>query len=448
MAVSQAFGKTLRKEFLFEERFLNLNHGSFGTYPAKIRDVLRDLQDRAEARPDPFIRYDYPRLLDGSRAAMANLLNAPVDSLVFVPNATTGLNTVLRNFTFRPGDKILYFATIYGGCEKTVAYMTETTPVEDVKIAYTYPVSDEWLVQSLKDTVAAEKAAGSAVRFAIFDTVASMPGVRMPFERLTQACKELGVMSFIDAAHGVGHVDLDLSKLDCDFLVSNCHKWLFVPRGCAIFFVPERNQHFIRSTIPTSHGFQPQPRNGGLSSVNPFEPSTKSAFVTNFEFVGTLDNSPYLCIEPALKFRQALGGEERIRSYCYHLAREGGQRVARMLGTCVLENDEQTLGNCCFSNVKLPLELNAVVRVADKINGRDDNASTVPFKVRDWLGSTMMREYDTFMALYFYGGAWWVRLSAQIYLEMEDFEWGGKVVQELCTRVMKGDFLPAVSEKL
>lgn len=70
----------------------------------------------------------------------------------------------------------------------------------------------------------AVEASGGTVKLAIFDAIVSMPGVRMPFERLTQACKELGVLSCVDGAHGVGHIELDLGQLDADFFVSNCHK--------------------------------------------------------------------------------------------------------------------------------------------------------------------------------------------------------------------------------
>lgn len=60
---------------------------------------------------------------------------------------------MLRNLTFEPGDHIVYFATIYGACEKTVTYITETTPAEAVKIGYTYPVEDDWLVEQLEEKV-------------------------------------------------------------------------------------------------------------------------------------------------------------------------------------------------------------------------------------------------------------------------------------------------------
>jgi selenocysteine lyase/cysteine desulfurase len=202
----------------------NTSAGSFGTYPQPIRSALRSFQDAAEARPDAFIRYDFKALLDESRAAISNLLNVPVETCVFVPNATTGVNTVLRNLVYKPGDVIVYFDTIYGACERSVTYITETTPAEAVKVKYTYPVSDAWLVGEFKRIIKEQQSNGKNVKLAIFDTVVSLPGLRMPFEALTDACREFGVLSCVDGAHGVGHLELNLAKLDPDFFVSNCHK--------------------------------------------------------------------------------------------------------------------------------------------------------------------------------------------------------------------------------
>jgi len=145
--------------------------------------------------------------------------------VVFVPNATTGVNTVLRSLKFEDGDYILYFATIYKACDTTVEYIVETTPAKRVKLEYTYPVEDDWLVNAFYEKVQEVKNTGGRVKIAIFDTVVSMPGVRVPFERLTEACKELGVLSCLDGAHAVGHINVDMGKLDPDFFISNCHKY-------------------------------------------------------------------------------------------------------------------------------------------------------------------------------------------------------------------------------
>ncbi|KAF7343030.1 putative aminotransferase family protein [Mycena venus] len=425
---SSPFGRKLRKDFLFDDDYININHGSFGTYPKPVQDAFRHWQNRAEARPDQFIRYDFPVELRRSRASMADYLNVPFETVVFVPNATTGVNTVLRNLEYDDGDVIVYFATIYGACEKTVKYICETTKAQEAKVEYTYPVEDEELVRKFKEVVAEENSAGRKVKVAIFDVVVSMPGVRMPFEALTEACRELGVLSLIDGAHGVGQIELDLGKLDPDFFISNCHKWLLTPRGCAIFYVPLRNQRLMRSTVPTSHGFLPR---------------------QNFAFVGSDDWSPFLCVEPALAYRAALGGEAAIRTYCETLAREGGLRVAALLGTEVLENKAGTLGKCFFANVRLPLDLSACeALVAAKAGEREAagkkavGREEVPGLVKNWAARMTAKEYGGVSgADRVWRGGWWVRLSAMVYLEMADFEWAAGVLKKICERAEEGEWL-------
>lgn len=184
----------------------------------------------------------------------------------------------------------------------------------------------------------------------------------MPFEELTNICKSENVLSCIDGAHSIGQIPLNLRETDPDFYVSNCHKWLFVPRGCAVFYVPVRNQALIRSSLPTSHGFVPKETE---AVFNPLPPSGKSEFVNQFEFVGTLDNSPYLCVPAGVQWRKkvkygGLEGEEAIMKHCVDLAKKGGNEAAKTLGTEVMENPEGTLRRCAFANVRLPLEFQEI----------------------------------------------------------------------------------------
>lgn len=143
---------------------------------------------------------------------------------MFVANATTGVSTVLRALQFRPGDKIVFFDFIYGACRNCIVYAEESTPVVGVEIEAVFPLSDDDLVARLRTAIQREQAAGACVRVAVFDSIVSMPGLRLPFERLIGVCRELGVLSLVDGAHGIGHIPLDLAALDADFFVSNCHK--------------------------------------------------------------------------------------------------------------------------------------------------------------------------------------------------------------------------------
>lgn len=397
--------------------------------------MLRHYQDLAEAKPDKFIRYEYPALLDQSRTAIAKVLKAPVETCAFLSNATTGINTVLRALEFEKGDVIIYFSAIYGACEHTVTFITETTPAESHKVSFTYPIATIDLCDKFEDAIKEVKAAGKNPKLTIFDTIVSLPGVRMPFEELTKLCRKHNILSCIDGAHSVGQIDIDMAKLDPDFYVSNCHKWLHVPRGCAVFYVPERNQHLIRSTIPTSHGYIARPSPTGETVVNPLPPSTKSKYITNFEFVGTLDNSPYLCIPAALEWRKKLvwkdkQGEEAVKAYTHWIALAAAELTAKKLGTEVMDNEERSLTKCSLTNVLLPI-------LIDDVAG-GDLATAV--KVAQWMAKTIVQEYNTFLAIVIHNNAFWVRLSGQVYLTLQDFESGATTLSEVCKRVNRGEW--------
>jgi len=160
-------------------------------------------------------------MLGNSRAAIASLLKVPVDEVVLVPNATTAINTVLRNMQFEKGDVILRLSTAYGAVAKTIEYIRETTPAESIVLELDYPISDDDLVERFQSGIKAAKEGGKNVRVGSFDTISSSPGVRVPWERLVDVCKAEGVLSM---AHSVGQIKLDLNKAQPDFFVSNLHK--------------------------------------------------------------------------------------------------------------------------------------------------------------------------------------------------------------------------------
>ena len=87
-----------------------------------------------------------------------------------------------------------------------------------------WPCEDDELIAAFEKTVQDVRATGKNPRLAIFETVSSMPGVRLPFKELTKKSKELGILSFVDGAQGIGQIEIDLGALKPDFFTSNLHK--------------------------------------------------------------------------------------------------------------------------------------------------------------------------------------------------------------------------------
>lgn len=243
-------------------------------------------------------------------------------------------------------------------------------------------------------------------------------------------------------------------------------RWLFVPRGCAVFHVPRRNQHLI-TTIPTSHGYIPITTGTSTDPSahpapnNPLPRSTKSPWVTMFEFVGTVDNAPYLCLPGALAFRETVcpGGEKGIREYSNRIAFVGAKIFAERLGTEVMSVASR---ECALVNVRLPIavgneperyraeekeEEEAVEKEEGAANETRVKRNRKPkwsvkqedaVTVTEYISRRMVEAYDTFIAVMLYRGNWYARVSGQVYLEESDFEAGVSVVERLLGELTEG----------
>nr|OQO28463.1 hypothetical protein B0A51_05542 [Rachicladosporium sp. CCFEE 5018] len=315
-----------------------------------------------------FIWYEYrTHLLDDSRRVIENYLKAPSDTCVYVPNATTGIESVLRNL--------------------------QTTPFQTRGVAFTLPVTHAAICKLFEQTIESVLEDGQRPILALYDTISTCPGVRLPFEALTKICKRYDILDCIDGVHGIGQLLIDLTSLDPDFFTSNAHKWLYVPRPCAVLYVPNRIQHLMRPTLPTSFRME--------------EP-----FAGNFAYVGTLNDAPYLC-----------SGEAAVMGYMLDLARKGGATVAEKLGTEVMENEAGELGNCTFAVVRLPIDVGEFAAgYAPKLSA----------KICAWVQKTMTFDHETAVVVFFYNGKCWVQLSAQVYLTLEDFEIAGDLLVKAC----------------
>lgn len=342
-----SFGHQLRGKYFdgLDPEVLPVNHGSYGLTPTPIYHKYVEALQHDNSFPDRFIRFELRSNYINLLKALGEFLNVDYHNLAIVDNATTGVNTALRSYPFEKGDKLVVATTGYDSCVHAIRFLQERIGVEVIVVDLVYPLEDEEVVEKFRKAFQKHQP-----KLALFDTVTSIPGVRVPFEQLVALCREFKVISLIDGAHSIGLMNIDLGKLNPDIYTSNLHKWLYVPRGCAVFYVKPELQYLIQ-TMPISHSYLSVQQELALS---PQERETR--FIDKFCFVGSKNFAVISCIIPAIELRVSIGGEKAIEKYCHELCIEVGRVISTEVwpGAAILDNKSKTLITTMI-NIEVPV---------------------------------------------------------------------------------------------
>ena len=260
-------------DFLLDPEIAYLNHGAYGACSRVVLDEYQRLQFELERGPTDFFQrrlgdWPYPRetvpgLLSEARAKLAAFLNARAADLVFVRNATSGLNAVIRSLRLRPDAEVLTTAHEYGAIVNTWEFVGANLVL----------CSPEKLVDRI----------GPSTRAIFLSHVTSPTAVVFPVQEICAEARRAGVLSIVDGAHAPGQVPVDLAALDADIYAGNCHKWLCAPKGSGFLWARPEHQRWIAPLV-ISWGYRDE---AGFNELH--------------GWAGTLDPAAYLTVPKAIE---------------------------------------------------------------------------------------------------------------------------------------------------
>jgi isopenicillin-N epimerase len=291
-------GTDLRADFLLDESVTFLNHGSYGACPRTVFERYQEWQLELERQPVLFLSRRIERLLADARAVLGEYVGADPDDLVFVPNATAGVNIAAWPSGLERGDEVLTTNLEYGALDLTWEHVCEDFGARYVRMPVQLPVG------SAADIVdAVWEGVGPRTRVLFISHHTSATAMTLPVAELCRRAREHGIRTVIDGAHVPGHIPLDVRALDPDYYSGNCHKWLCAPKGAGFLYVRRELQQDTHPLL-VSWGYEGD------------DPS----FVARHEKQGTRDPSAYLTVPTAIEW-QRQHDWDAVRARCHELAR-------------------------------------------------------------------------------------------------------------------------------
>jgi len=389
----------MKEHWLLDPTITFLNHGSFGAAPKAVLAKQNELRTQLEREPVRFMVRELEPLLDDARATLAAFVGADPAAVAFVPNATAGVNAVLRSLDLDRHDELLVTTHEYNASRNALEYVAGIAGAKVVAVDVPFPLhsSDEIVERVLA-------AVTDRTRLLLIDHVTSQTGLIFPIARIIEELNRRGVDTLVDGAHAPGMLPLNLDALGAAYYTGNLHKWVCAPKGAAFLYVRENRRLGIRPVV-ISHGANAKR-------------TDRSRFHLEFDWPGTFDPTAILSVPAALQFMASLvpGGWPEVMRRNHFLA-----LVARDLLCSRLGIEPPAPDDMLGSMAAVPLA---------------EGKPYVPTLYGDPLQDALFYDYAIEVPIHPwpYQPKRVLRISAQLYNDIGDYEKLADVLEELLPR--------------
>ena len=305
---------SLTEHFLLDPNVIFLNHGSFGDTPREVFEAYQRWQYKLEQQPVQFIVRELLDHLKHARLKLGYYLHAPDDDLVFIPNATFGVNIIARSLALETGDEILTSGHEYGACDNAWSFICKKTGAAYIRQPIPLPLSSFGkIVEQFWQGVTPH------TKVIFLSHITSPTALCLPVGEICRRARQAGIITIIDGAHAPGQIHLNLESLGADFYIGNCHKWMLGAKGSGFLYARKELQAIVEPLVVS----------WGWGENSPY--TTGSGFIDHLEWWGTKDPSAYLSVPSAIQFMEQ-NDWQSVRQQCHQILHQALQRISDLTG--------------------------------------------------------------------------------------------------------------------
>ena len=268
---------------MLDSGIIYLNHGAYGACPKPVFDTLVKYQKQLEFEPVKHLAYDIYQYLENSRRSLSDYINCHMDDIVFSPNPSTALNTVIRSLNLKEGDEILTTDHEYGALDKTWKFICKKRGAKYIQQTIPLPLNskEEFIEHFCKGLT-------DKTKIIFISHITSPTALIFPVKEICEIAKNRGILSIVDGAHAPAQIKLDLQDVNSDIYVGACHKWMCSPKGVSFLHVKKELQSMIDPLV-ISWGYESENKGN-------------SQFLDYHQWQGTKDMSAFITVPDTINF--------------------------------------------------------------------------------------------------------------------------------------------------
>jgi len=225
-----------------------------------IEEVVRLTRFYSQGPALPGIYTQMQEVLEGTRAKVAQSLNATADEIVLSENTTIGINIVANGIDWQPGDNLILSTHEHPGNRipwynfiKRYGLQLRFLNVQE---------DDEQVLDELARLI------DGRTRLLSLSHVSRRTGLRFPAQAITALAHQHNVPVLWDGAQSYGAIPVDVKALDCDFYTFSGHKYIMAPQGTGGCYIRRNRIEWIKPSWIGSHSQKDFDLVGGLTLLD------------------------------------------------------------------------------------------------------------------------------------------------------------------------------------